>query len=74
MVIASPWPSRWLCSCDPARFEGETPVKTLIAILVSFAVLAPSLAEAGSSKKTKVTTCSSYTYITGTTKTSCRKI
>jgi hypothetical protein len=49
-------------------------VKTLIAILVSFAVLAPSLAEAGSSKKTKVTTCSSYTYITGTTKTSCRKI
>ena len=46
-------------------------MKTLLAILAAGAVLLPGIAEAGkySSKRTE---CSSYTYITGTTKTTCR--
>jgi hypothetical protein len=46
-------------------------MRTIIAILLGIAILLPSVAEAGkfSSKRT---TCSSYTYITGTTKTTCR--
>ena len=52
--------------------KGKT-MKTLIAILVALAVLAPSVAEAGKySSKSKVTTCSSYTTIVGTTRTTCR--
>jgi hypothetical protein len=50
-------------------------MKTLIAALVAFAVLAPSFAHAGkytNGGNGKRTTCSSYTYITGTTKTTCR--
>jgi hypothetical protein len=46
-------------------------MKALIAALVAIAVLVPSVAEAGkySSKRTE---CSSYRYITGTVKTTCR--
>ena len=46
-----------------------------IAVLIALAVLLPSLAEAGkysSSSKSRVTNCSSYTTIVGTTKTTCR--
>lgn len=50
-------------------------MKTFLAVLVSLIVLAPSFAHAGkytNGGKGKRTTCSSYTYITGTTKTTCR--
>lgn len=43
-----------------------------IAGLIALAVLLPSIAEAGKFTS-KRTTCSSYTYITGTTKTTCRR-
>ena len=44
-----------------------------IAVLIALAVLLPSVAEAGKySSKSRVTTCSSYTTIVGTTKTTCR--
>jgi hypothetical protein len=46
-------------------------MRSLIAVLTIIAVLVPSVAEAGKFSK-KRTTCSSYTYITGTTKTTCR--
>ena len=46
-------------------------MRTAIAILVALAVLMPSVANAGKFTK-KRTSCSSYTYITGTTKTTCR--
>ena len=46
-------------------------MRTAIAFLVSLAVLIPSVAQAGKYTK-KRTSCSSYTYITGTTKTTCR--
>jgi hypothetical protein len=51
-------------------------MKTSLAILVSLIVLAPSFAHAGkytNGGKGKRTACSSYTYITGTTKTMCRQ-
>ena len=47
-------------------------MKALIAVLIGVAILAPSAAQAGSSKKSQVTTCSSYTTIVGTTRTTCR--
>jgi hypothetical protein len=49
-------------------------MKLLLSALIVFAVLAPSLAHAGkySNGGVKRTTCSSYTYITGTTVTRCR--
>ena len=47
-------------------------VRPLIAVLIAFAILAPSVAEAGKfSTRSKVTTCSSYTNYFGT-KTTCR--
>ena len=47
--------------------------KPLLAILTALAILAPSVAEAGKySSKSKVTSCSSYQYITGTVKSVCR--
>ena len=47
-------------------------MKPLIAILTTLAILVPTVAEAGKYSKRSTTTCSSYTYITGTTKTTCR--
>jgi hypothetical protein len=46
-------------------------MKTILAILAALAILAPSAVQAGK-YSSKRTTCSSYTYITGTTKTTCR--
>ena len=46
-------------------------MKSLVAILGEFAVLAPTVAEAGKFSKKRIT-CTSYTNITGTTKTTCR--
>ena len=46
--------------------------RILIAIITAIAVLLPTVAEAGKYSKRSTTTCSSYTYITGTTKTTCR--
>jgi hypothetical protein len=48
-------------------------MKTILAALGFIVAVAPSAAWAGKySSKSKVTACSSYTYITGTTKTTCR--
>jgi hypothetical protein len=47
-------------------------MKPLIAVLTAIAVLLPSVAWAGKYSKHSTTSCSSYTYITGTTKTTCR--
>ena len=46
-------------------------MNALIAALVAIAVLLPSVAWAGK-YSSKRTTCTSTTYITGTTKTTCR--
>ncbi len=46
-------------------------MRILLAVLVSLVILAPAAAQAGK-YSSKRTTCSSYTYITGTTKTTCR--
>ena len=46
--------------------------RTLIAILAALAILAPTVAEAGKYSKRSTTICSSYKFITGTVKTTCR--
>ena len=47
--------------------------KTIFATLLAAAILAPSMAQAGKfSSRSKVTTCSSYTTIVGTTRSTCR--
>jgi hypothetical protein len=48
-------------------------MKALIAVLIGVAILLPSVAWAGKySKRSSVTTCSSYTTIVGTTRSTCR--
>jgi hypothetical protein len=44
----------------------------VVAFALALAVLAPTLADACAVHKRKPTTCTSYTNITGTTRTTCR--
>ena len=47
-------------------------ITNILAFALVLAVLAPTIADACAGHKRKPTTCSSYTNITGTTRTTCR--